>query len=62
MKGCKAMEESRYVATPGKTFLCFIIYKVVITIISNIIGFFLAAMYNEVLTDADRVHDIFSLL
>ena len=59
MKGCKAMVETKYEANPLKTFLCFVIYKVVITIISNIIGFFLAAMYNEVLTDADRVHDIF---
>ena len=59
MKGCKAMVETKYEATPLKTFLCFVIYKVVITIISNIIGFFLAAMYKEVLTDADRVHDIF---
>jgi len=59
MKGCKAMEENRYVATPVKTFLCFVIYKVVITIISNIIGFFLAAILEEILTSTDRVHNIF---
>lgn len=52
------MEETKYVATPGKTFLCFVIYQVVITITSKIFVFFLAAMLEEILTSQDRVHNI----
>ena len=52
------MEETKYVATPGKTFLCFVIYQVVITIMSKIFVFFLAAMLEEILTSPDRVHNI----
>ena len=52
------MEETKYVATPGKTFLCFVIYQVVITITSKIFVFFLTAMLEEILTSPDRVHNI----
>ena len=37
MKGCKAMVETKYEATPLKTFLCFVIYIVSNIIISSFI-------------------------
>ena len=46
MKGCKAMVESRYVATPVKTFLCFVIYIVSNIVISSFItSFFQLIMF-----------------
>ena len=52
MKGCKAMEENRYAATPGKTFLCFIIYRVVILITSGIVDFFVVSVFLNFLMES----------
>ena len=52
MKGCNTMEENRYVATPGKTFLCFIIYRVVILITSGIVDFFVVSLFLHFLIES----------
>lgn len=52
MKGCNTMEENRYVATPGKTFLCFIIYRVVILITSGIVDFFVVSVFLNFLMES----------
>ena len=46
MKGCKAMVETKYEATPLKTFLCFVIYIVSNIVISSFItSFFQLIMF-----------------
>ena len=46
------MEENRYVATPGKTFLCFVIYRVVILITSGIVDFFVVSVFLNFLMES----------
>ena len=59
MKGYFRMEKAKYKATFLKTFLCFMIYKVITVIITRITRYVQITMTIELVTSTDKSHAVF---